>query len=70
MSNTANSLSLSQFYPENLAIQSVCDNNNMINIMLRSTTKKCICSKCKVETSQIHATHHRKIQNLPIYEKE
>lgn len=69
MSNTTNSLSLSQFYPENLAIQSICDNDDVINITLRSTTKKCICSKCKTETSQLHATHHRKVQDLPIYGK-
>ena len=69
MSNATNSLSLSQFYPENLPIQSICDSEDVINIILRSITKKSICPICKEETSNLHATHHRKVQDLPIYGK-
>ena len=69
MSNATNSLSMSQFYPENLPIQSICDSEDVINIILRSTTKTCSCPICKEETSKLHATHHRKVQDLPIYGK-
>lgn len=69
MSNATNSLSLSQFYPENLPIQSICDSEDVINIILRSITKKSTCPICKEETSNLHATHHRKVQDLPIYGK-
>lgn len=69
MSNATNSLSMSQFYPENLPIQSICDSEDVINIILRSTTKTYSCPICKEETSKLHATHHRKVQDLPIYGK-
>ena len=69
MSNATNSLLMSQFYPENLPIQSIYDDDDVINIILRSTTKICNCPVCKEETSKLHATHHRKVQDLPIYGK-
>ena len=69
MSNATNSLPMSQFYPENLPIQSICDSEDVINIILRSTTKTCSCPVCKEVTSKLHATHHRKVQDLPIYGK-
>ena len=36
---------------------------------MRSITKKSTCPICKEETSNLHATHHRKVQDLPIYGK-
>lgn len=69
MSNATNSLSMSQFYPENLPVQSICNSEDVINIILCSTTKTCSCPICKKETSKLHATHHRKVQDLPIYGK-
>ena len=65
MSNANKSLSMSQFYPENLPIQSIYDNDDVINIILRSTTKTCSCPVCREETSKLHATHHRKVQDYP-----
>ena len=69
MTNDLNSLPLAQFYPQNLLITSVLTENDVIHIEMRSQTKKCNCPKCMTESSSMHATHHRKVQDLPIYGK-
>ncbi len=69
MSDTTNSISLSQFYPANLEIQSVKEDEKNILIIMHSKTRSCNCPKCKQETSSLHATHHRKVQDLPILGK-
>lgn len=69
MTDATNSLSLSQFYPQNLLIESVLVEDKEIHIKMRSHTKRCNCPKCIVESSSLHATHHRKVQDLPIYGK-
>ena len=65
----ANSLPLAQFYPQNLMIESVLVEDNEIHIKMHSQTPKCNCPKCMMESSSLHATHHRKVQDLPIYGK-
>ena len=69
MTNDLNSLPLAHFYPQNLLIKSVLTENDVIHIEMRSQTKKCNCPKCMTESSSMHATHHRKVQDLPIYGK-
>lgn len=69
MTDTDNSLSLTQFYPPNLSIESISTEDKVIYIAMRSRTKKCRCPKCMSETSSLHATHHRKVQDLPVYGK-
>ena len=63
MTNDLNSLPLAQFYPQNLLIKSVLTENDVIHIEMRSQTKKCNCPKCMTESSSMHATHHRKVQD-------
>lgn len=67
MSNTVNDISLATFYPENLEIKEIIEKE--IQIIMKSKTKRCCCPKCKVETNHRHATHHRKVQDLPILGK-
>lgn len=69
MSDTVNSIALSEFYPENLEVRSIHEEEKEIHIVMQSRTKRCNCSKCKTETSSLHATHHRKVQDLPILGK-
>lgn len=69
MSDTINSISLSGFYPENLEIGSINEEEKEIHIVMQSRTKSCNCPKCKMETDSLHATHHRKVQDLPILGK-
>jgi len=70
VSDTVNSnISLSLFYPENLEIKSIDEGEKCIHIVMKSKTKSCDCPKCKQNTSRVHATHHRKVQDLPILGK-
>lgn len=70
MSDTVNSnISLSLFYPENLEIKSIDEGEKCIHIVMKSNTKSCDCPKCTQSTSSVHATHHRKVQDLPILGK-
>lgn len=69
MTDTDNSLSLMQFYPPNLSIESISTEDKIIYIAMRARTKKCRCPKCMSETSSLHATHRRKVQDLPVYGK-
>lgn len=69
MTTAKNNLSLAQFYPHDLLIESVLTTDNEIDIKMRSQTPKCNCPKCLMESSSLHATHHRNVQDLPIYGK-
>ena len=69
MSDGLNSILLSDFYPENLEIIFVEQNETEVHITMKSKTKECKCPKCEKTTSSIHATHHRKVQDLPIFRK-
>lgn len=69
MSDVLNSVSLSSFYPENLEILSSEQAEKEIYIKMKSITQKCSCPKCGTETSSLHATHKRKVQDLPILGK-
>ncbi len=42
MTDTTNSLSLAQFYPQNLLIKSILNEDNEIHITMRSQTKNVI----------------------------
>ena len=69
MTDETNSLSLSQFYPQNLLIEAVLVEDKEIHIKMCSHTKRCNCPKCMVESSSLHATHHFRVHDLPIYGK-
>lgn len=69
MSDSLSSISLSGFYPENLEIAYVKEEEKEIHIVMQSRTKSCNCPKCKMESASLHATHHRKVQDLPILGK-
>lgn len=55
------------FFPENILISDIENSENSMLIKLHSKTKSAICPFCKKESSGLHATHHRKIQDLPVY---
>lgn len=66
---TANTITLTQFYPQELSIESVEQLEKEIKIKMRSKSKSCCCPKCQLPSSSLHATHHRKVQDLPILGK-
>ena len=58
------------FFPENILISDIENSENSILIRLHSKTKSATCPYCKKESSGLHATHHRKIQNLSVYGRQ
>lgn len=60
------SLPLDKFYPEDLSIITVDQNDNIIRLFMKSNTKQAICPKCGLVSQKYHATHHRKVQDLPM----
>lgn len=69
MDNNNALLNLEQFYPKNLEILSVKEESTKICISMRSRSKLYYCPKCNTELHQLHATHRRKVQDLPILGK-
>ena len=67
--NDKDALFLSSFYPEEVKIMQVIDNDNGINIFLKSLTHNHICPKCGQITKSYHSTYKRRIQDLPILGK-
>ncbi|MDO0826093.1 ISL3 family transposase [Desulfosporosinus nitroreducens] len=62
-------LFLGSFYPEDVKITQVTDNDNGITISLKSLTHSHICPQCRQITHSYHSTYKRKIQDLPILGK-
>lgn len=62
-------ISLQTFYPENLTITSVEQDNISITIHMKSKTSKCKCPSCDEISHKLYATHHKKVQDLPILGK-
>lgn len=62
-------LDLQQFYPDELEIVSVEEKTSEIHISMHSRSRFYHCPKCGMESNQLHATHHRTVQDLPILGK-
>ena len=62
-------LDLQQFYPNELEIVSVRETSSELWLHMRSRTKSYQCPKCGTMLRQLHATHHRTVQDLPILGK-
>lgn len=62
-------LNLQNYYPDDLDIKAIEEKPDEIIIHMVSKTKSTKCPKCGETLSKIHATHHRKIQDLPILGK-
>lgn len=69
MQSIANSISLQSFYPENLNIMSIEQDDSVITIHIKSKTKECKCPSCNSVSGELYATHHKKVQDLPILGK-
>lgn len=60
---------LQQFYPKELEITSVEETQDELWLYMRSQSKSYQCPKCCEKLCRLHATHHRKVQDLPILGK-
>lgn len=63
------SLNLQQFYPKELEIISVEENNSELKLHMASRTKSFCCPKCGETFHKLHAIHHRTVQDLLILGK-
>ena len=67
--NDKDALLLSSFYPKEVIINQVIENNNGITILLKSITHSHRCPKCGHTTKSYHSTYKRVIQDLSILGK-
>lgn len=66
MRQLGKNLDMQIFYPDELQIASIDQNESEISFKMYSYTKSCKCPKCGVESTHKHGTYERKIQDLPI----
>lgn len=59
-------LDMQKFYPEELQIAAVDQEDSEIVFRIYSRTEICKCPKCGVESTHKHGTYERKVQDLPI----
>ena len=59
-------LDLQKFYPEEIDITEVTQNEKEIYIHVSVQSKNCTCPKCGVLSEHKHGTYKRKLQDLPI----
>ena len=59
-------LDLQKFYPEEMGITEVTQNEKEIYIHVSVQAKNCTCPKCGVVSEHKHGTYKRKLQDLPI----
>jgi len=64
--NDKDALLLSSFYPKEVKINQVIENDSGITILLKSITHDHGCPKCGQTTKSYHSTYRRRIQDLPI----
>ncbi len=62
-------ISLQNFYPNELEITEICETTDKIIIKLKSHTHSHKCPSCGSISTQYHATYLRRVQDLPILGK-
>ena len=62
-------LDLQSFYPATLEINNVEETTDTITIYMHSKSDSCICHKCGAQLNKHQGSHHRKVQDLPIFGK-
>ena len=62
-------LDMQEFFPEELKIAAVDQNESEISLKMYSYSNSCKCPKCGVESTHKHGTYQRKVQDLPILNK-
>ncbi len=69
MAETKSDLNLQGFYPEEMTISQVTNDNDSVFIEASVKSKDCKCPKCGLVSSHKHGTYIRKVQDLPILGK-
>ena len=58
------------FKVDNYILVNFIENDNVINLFVKSKIKSCSCPCCGVVSNKYHSTYVRKIQDTPIHNKE
>ena len=69
MKYEASSIELQRFFPEDLIVTCVENNDTTVDIYLKSQSSKCFCPKCYSELTEKRGTYIRTVQDLPILGK-
>ena len=62
-------MDVQNFYPKQLEIAQIVENEHEIDIKIFAKTQECACPKCGTVSRHHHGTYNRKIQDLPILGK-
>ena len=62
-------LDLQHFFPDNLKILDVDNTSEEIVIYMHSVSTSCTCHKCGAILTKHHGSHHRTVQDFPIFGK-
>lgn len=62
-------IELQHFFPEELTVTKIEDNESAVDIFLKSHSKKCFCPECYSELTEKRGTYTRTVQDLPILGK-
>lgn len=66
---TTSSMDLQNFYPAELAILHVIEKEDTIIIRMKSKSTKFTCPDCNTVSHTHHGTYHRRVQDLPMFQK-
>ena len=66
---TTSSIDLQNFYPDELAILYIIEKEDSITICMQSKSIKFTCPDCNTVSHKHHGTYHRRVQDLPIFQK-
>jgi transposase len=67
--SSSSSLDLKTFYPKEVEIRKIIETKDVIQLHLKSRTRKQCCPKCGQPSEVYHSTYSRKLQDLPILAK-
>ena len=69
MKYKTSSIELQRFFPDDLIVTKVEDNDSSVDIYLKSQSRRCFCPKCYSELTEKRGTYTRTVQDLPILGK-
>ena len=67
MKDTA--IEIQHLYPEELKIVDIEETEEKYIVRMKSISRSCVCSACGTESTHVHGTYQRHVQDLPILGK-
>lgn len=63
------SIDLQKFYPADLTILDVVEKGDCLTVFMQSKSTQFTCPDCNTVSHTHHGTYHRRVQDLPIFQK-